>query len=82
MDKNIKIFVETLFYNALGFSPIASQRKVDVETETIMTVKKEDWSFEKKLMYTNKQGKNRGVPKETSVLLVKDLLIYGQACKE
>ena len=66
----------TLFHNALGFSPIASQKKVDVEAENIMTVKKEDWSFEKKLMYTNKQGKNKGVPKETTVLLVKDLLPY------
>ena len=43
----------TLFNNALGFSPIASQSKVAVETENIMTVKKEDWSFEKKLMYTS-----------------------------
>ena len=66
----------TLFKNTLGFSPLASQKKVEIERENIMTVKKEDWSFEKKMMYTNKQGKNKGVPKETSVLLVKDLLPY------
>ena len=66
----------TLFKNTLGFSPLASQKKVEIERENIMTVKKQDWSFEKKMMYTNKQGKNKGVPKETSVLLVKDLLSY------
>ena len=51
----------TAFKNTLGFSPIASQKKVKIERENILTVKKEDWSFEK--MYTNKQGKSKGVPK-------------------
>ena len=62
--------------NVFGYSTIASQKKVDEQREKMMTVKKEDWSFDKKIIYQNKQGVNKGVPKETSVLMVKDLFAY------
>ena len=42
----------------------------------MMIAKKEDWSFEKKLLYKNKQGQNKAIPAETTVLMVKDLSSY------
>ena len=41
-----------------------------------MAVKKEDWNFLKRNIYQNKQGKSKGIPKETTVLLVKNLTSY------
>ena len=41
-----------------------------------MAVIKEDWNFLKKNIYQNKQGKSKGIPKETTVLLVKNLTSY------
>ena len=41
-----------------------------------MVVKKEDWEFMKRNIYQNKQGKSKGIPKETTVLLVKNLTAY------
>ena len=41
-----------------------------------MTVKKEDWRFEKKNLYKYKQGKNKAKPQVTTVLMVKDLYDY------
>ena len=35
----------TAFKNTLGFSPISSQRKVDLFRRKIMAVNKEDWNF-------------------------------------
>ena len=34
------------------------------------------WNFVKMLIYQNKQGKNREIPKETTVLMVKEILPY------
>ena len=42
----------------------------------VMVVKKEDWEFMKRNIYQNKQGKSKGIPKETTVLLVKNLTAY------
>ena len=66
----------TAFKNTLGFSPISSQRKVDLFRKKVMAVKKEDWNFLKRNIYQNKQGKSKGIPKETTVLLVKNLSSY------
>ena len=66
----------TFFKNTLGFSPISSQKKVDLYRKKIMAVKKEDWNFLKRNIYQNKQGKSKGIPKETTVLLVKNLTSY------
>ena len=66
----------TAFKNTLGFSPISSQRKVDLFRKKVMSVKKEDWNFLKRNIYQNKQGKSKGIPKETTVLLVKNLTSY------
>ena len=66
----------TAFKNTLGFSPISSQRKVDLFRKKIMAVNKEDWNFLKRNIYQNKQGKSKGIPKETTVLLVKNLTSY------
>ena len=68
----------TAFKNTLGFSPISSQRKVDLFRKKVMSVKKEDWNFLKRNIYQNKQGKSKGIPKETTVLLVKNLTSYGK----
>ena len=35
-----------------------------------------DWNFVKMLIYQNKQGKNRAIPKETTALVVKEILPY------
>ena len=69
----------TAFNKTLGFSPISSQRKVDMVRKEIMVVKKDDWTFWKTKIYQNKQGKSKGIPKETktTVLLVKNLTYYG-----
>ena len=66
----------TAFNKELGFSPISSQRKVDKFRDSVMPVRREDWNFLKKNIYKNKQGKNREIPSETIVLLVKDLTAY------
>ena len=66
----------TAFNKELGFSPISSQRKVDKFRASVMPVRREDWNFLKKNIYKNKQGKNREIPSETMVLLVKDLTAY------
>ena len=66
----------TAFKDNLGFSPISSQRKVDMFRKKVMVVKKEDWEFMKRNIYQNKQGKSKGIPKETTVLLVKNLTAY------
>ena len=49
---------------------------VDLYRKKIMAVKKEDWNFLKRKIYQNKQGKSKGIPKETTVLLVKNLTSY------
>ena len=41
-----------------------------------MAVKKKDWNFLKRNIYQNKQGKSKGIPTETTVLLVKNLTSY------
>ena len=45
----------TAFKDNLGFSPISSQRKVDMFRKKVMAVKKEDWDFMKRNIYQNKQ---------------------------
>ena len=57
--------IRTVFKNTVGYTPIASQRKVDEVRAKMMIAKKEDWSFEKKLLYKNKQGQNKAIPAET-----------------
>ena len=66
----------TAFINTIGFSPLASAKKVEQLKSDIMKVKKEDWDFVKKNLYKNKQGANKTKPTETAVLLVKDLPEY------
>ena len=56
----------TAFKDNLGFSPISSQRKVDMFRKKVMAVKKEDWDFMKTNIYQNKQGKSKGIAKETT----------------
>ena len=41
-----------------------------------MAMEKEDWNFEKMLIYQNKQGENKAIPKETTVLMLKEILLY------
>ena len=41
--------IRTVFKNTVGYTPIASQRKVDEVRAKMMIAKKEDWSFEKKI---------------------------------
>ena len=68
--------IRTVFNSTIGFSPIASRKKVEKHREKIMVVKKADWKNEVKTLYQNKQGKNKHIPKETTVWSVKDLLAY------
>ena len=74
-DHRLRKF-RTVLINGIGYSPIASQKKVDAVRKRIMAMEKEDWNFEKMLIYQNKQGKNRAIPKETTVLMVKEILPY------
>ena len=39
-------------------------------------MEKQDGNFEKMRIYQNKQGKNKAIPKETTVLTVKEILPY------
>ena len=66
----------TVFLNTLGYSPISSQKEVEKVRKRIMAVNKEDWAFLKMNKHQNKQGKSKDIPKETTVLLVKDLTKY------
>jgi deoxycytidylate deaminase len=66
----------TALKKTLGFSPLASAKKVDEYRVETMTVKKEDWKVDKKNLYKYKQGKNKAKPQETTVLMVKDLHNY------
>ena len=66
----------TAFKKTLGYSPLASAKKVEKYRKVNMTVKKEDWRFEKKNLYKYKQGKNKAKPQVTTVLMVKDLYDY------
>ena len=53
-----------------------AEKKVEQHREKIMVVKKDYWKNEIKTIYPNKQGKNKHIPKETTVWSVKDLLTY------
>ena len=66
----------TAFKKTLGYSPLASAKKVEKHRGVNMTIKKEDWRFLKKNLYKYKQGKNKAKPQETTVLMVKDLYNY------
>ena len=66
----------TAFKKTLGFSPLASAKKVQKYRVETMTVKKEDWKVDTKNLYKYKQGKNKAKPQETTVLMVKDLHSY------
>ena len=66
------LYATLVLINGIGYSPIASKKKVDAVRKRIMAMEKEDWNFEKMLIYQNKQGKNRAIPKETTVLMVKE----------
>ena len=57
-DHRLRKF-RTVLINGIEYSPIASQKKVDAVRKRIMAMEKEDWNFEKMLIYQNKQGKNR-----------------------
>ena len=59
-----------------SYSPISSQKEVEKVRKRIMAVNKEDWAFLKMNIHQNKQGKSKDIPKETTVLLVKDLTKY------
>ena len=61
------------FNRTLGFSPIASARKINQYRDEILPVKKIDWNYEEKNIYQNKQGKNKRIPRKTTVGSVKDL---------
>ena len=41
-----------------------------------MAVSKDDWNKGDKNIYQNKQGKNKDIPKEALVLMVKNLIRY------
>ena len=66
----------TAFKNTLGYSPLASQKKVESHREKVMVTKKEDWDFQKMKIYQNKMGKNKGLATETPVLQVNNLESY------
>ena len=66
----------TAFKKTLGYSPLASAKKVEKHRGVNMTIKKEDWRFLKKNLYKYKQGKNKAKPQETTVLMVRDLYNY------
>ena len=68
--------IRTGLNNELGYSPLASQRKVEAFREKVMVAKKEDWDFQKMNIFTHKQGKSKGLPTETPVLQVKCLESY------
>ena len=71
-DYQLKKF-RTVVINGIGYSLIASLKKVDEVRKRIMAM---DWNFEKMLIHQNKQDKNRAIPKETTVLMVKEILPY------
>ena len=64
------------FLNTLGYTPISSQKEVEKVRKRILAVNKEDWAVLKMNIYQNKLGKSKDIPKETTVLLVKDLTTY------
>jgi hypothetical protein len=64
------------FIKTLGYSPLASAKAVDNYRMKIMVVKKEDWKTLKINLYRNKQGKNKRLPQETTVLIVENLFEY------
>ena len=66
----------TVFLNTLGYTPISSQKEVEKVRKQILAVNKEDWAVLKMNIYQNKLGKSKDIPKETTVLLVKDLTNY------
>ena len=66
----------TAFKKTLGFSPLASAKKVDQFRAENLIIEKSDWLFVKKNLYKYKQGKNRAKPEETPVIMVKDLRQY------
>ena len=66
----------TAFKKTLGYSPLASAKKVQKYRGKNMITKKTDWNFEKKNLYKYKQGKNKAKPHETTVLRIKDLYSY------
>ena len=66
----------TGFNKSLGYSPLASQKKVDAYRKKIMTVTKEDWDCQKMKIYQNKMGKNNGLATETPVWQVNNLEMY------
>ena len=66
----------TVFNKTLGYSPLASQKKVEAFRESVMVVTKEDWDFQKMKIYQNKMGKNKGLATETPVLQVHNLESY------
>ena len=73
-DYRLKKF-RTVVINGIGYSLIASFKKVDeVKKKNYGYGKK--WNFVKMLIYQNKQGKNTEIPKETTVLMVKEILPY------
>ena len=66
----------TAFLNTLGYTLISSQKEVEKVRKQILAVNKEDWAVLKMNIYQNKLGKSKDIPKETTVLLVKDLTTY------
>ncbi len=66
----------TAFNKTIGYSPIASQHQVDKYRFENLVISKEDWNLDVQKMYQNKQGKNKDLPKDTSVLSVKNLELY------
>ena len=62
--------IRTGLNNELGYSPLASQRKVEAFREKVMVAKKEDWDFQKMNIFTHKQGKSKGLPTERGSFLI------------
>lgn len=74
--------MRTAFNKTIGFSPIASHKKVEKYRDETMAVSKDDWKIEDKNIYQNKQGKNKDIPRKAPVLMVKDLMQYIQKIAE
>ena len=70
----------TAFVKTFGCSPLASAKKVDIYRKKIMVVKKEDWKTMEIILYKNKQGKNKKVTQETTVVIVENLFEYILIC--
>ena len=70
VSMNVEETARRAFNRTLGFSPIASARKINQYRDEILPVKKMYCNYEEKNIYQNKQGKNKRIP---TVGSVKDL---------